>query len=78
MSKVKVRIAFNREASDMFEEKGWPALVTYKKKHPDADLNFEEIEFSTKKEAEAYLRGIDDGNGWDCPWAVLIGPKTTK
>lgn len=37
-------------------------------KYTDWDI----IEFETKAEAKAYIKGIEDANGWIDPYAVLL------
>lgn len=66
-----VRVAWNREASDIFEGEGWEALKKAAKKK-GSDIFYEEIVFDTPAEAQAYVRGIDDGNGWDEPCTEII------
>jgi len=61
-----VRVAWNREAAELFEEEGWEALKKAAKKN-NSDITYDEIVFDTPAEALAYVRGIDDGNGWDSP-----------
>lgn len=66
-----VRVAWNREASDILEEQGWEELKKAAKKK-DSDITYDEIKFKTPAEARAYARGIDDGNGWSQPaWEIV-------
>ena len=66
-----VRVAWNREAAELFEEEGWKALKKAAKKN-NSDITYDEIVFDTPAEALAYVRGIDDGNGWDSPSTKII------
>ncbi len=62
--KVIVQIAWDSEASEIMEEEGFDAL--YKDKRGE-NLSYNEEIFDTTAEAEAYMKGISDGNGWDNP-----------
>lgn len=64
---IKVNIAWNRQAADIAEEKGFGVLEKSKK----TDLSFETKEFASTEIAEAYLQGIADANGWDDPWTEI-------
>ncbi len=62
--KVIVQIAWDSEASEIMESEGFDAL--YKDKRGE-NLSYNEEIFNTTAEAEAYMKGIFDGNGWDKP-----------
>lgn len=66
-----VRVAWNQEAAAIMEEKGWEDVLKAVKKK-NADIIYDEITFDTPAEAQAYVRGIDDGNGWDEPCTEII------
>lgn len=64
--KVVVDVAWDRESSDIAQERGWDVVKRLKKRN---SYFYDQIEFNTMEEAEAYIRGIDEGNGWDEPYA---------
>ena len=66
-----VRVAWNREAASIMEEEGWEAVVKAAKKKK-SDITYDEITFDTPAEAQAYVRGVDDGNGWDEPCTQIV------
>lgn len=75
---ITVRIAWNREAAEIMEMKGWAKLVREGKKK-DNDLDFDTREFGTEAEARAYVQGIEDGNGWDSPsWQIVLDKSKNK
>lgn len=67
----KVFATFSQEASILLDATDSIAEVINSK-----DLNFgydyDLKEFNTKQEAEAYMQGILDANGWNDPNAILI------
>lgn len=73
-NKTVVRVAWNREAAEIFENDGWDAVKKAAKKK-NSDISYDEVEFNTPAEAAAYARGIDDGNGWDEPYWEIKGEK---
>jgi len=40
-----------------------------------ADSEYQEIPFNSRSEAEAFMKGVDEGNGWDAPFIKI---KETK
>jgi len=72
--KIKVHIVRNRKACDIFEEGGWEALEKASQDGVE-DLDYDELEFNTPAEAEAYVQGIEDGNGWDDPITEIVDNK---
>lgn len=70
--KVVVQVAWDREASDIMENEGFDALYNDEK---GENLSFNEEPFDTLAEAEAYMRGIGDGNGWDSPNYKIKGEE---
>lgn len=68
--KTVVRVAWNKEAADIMEEKGFDALS--EESEINHNLDFDEKEFNTPAEANAYVQGIADGNGWDNPMTEIV------
>lgn len=60
--KFKVNIAWDRESSDYASEHGFRAARKNKR------LNTSVEEFETEEERSAFMKGMEDGNGWDDPF----------
>jgi hypothetical protein len=71
--KTVVRVAWNREAVDIMEKEGFDALS--EESEINHNLDFDEKEFNTPAEANAYIQGIEDGNGWDNPMTEIVDNK---
>lgn len=69
--KIKVRYAFSQAAALYVDVYGWDALFAEKHESMQEDYDYGIKEFDTKKEAEAYVQGVNDANGWMDPIAEL-------
>lgn len=70
--KVKVMYAFSQAAALYVDINGWDEL--FKSEHESLQENYDYgiKEFDTKKEAEAYMSGVNDANGWTDPIAEIV------
>lgn len=70
--KIKVAYAFSQAAAIYVDINGWDEL--FKAKHDSLKENHDYgiKEFDTKKEAEAYVNGVNDANGWTDPIAEIV------
>lgn len=64
--KYKIIIAFSAEAADYAENNSIAKMKKNKKFKKGYDWDIKS--FKTKPEMNAYLKGINDGNGWDQPY----------
>jgi hypothetical protein len=70
--KVKVMYAFSQTAALFVDVYGWDELFNTKHDSMQEDYDYGIKEFDTKKEAEAYIDGVNDANGWNDPIATLV------
>ena len=70
--KIKVMYAFSQAASLYVDIHGWDALFNNKHDSMKEDYDYGIKEFDTKKEAEAYVSGVNDANGWTDPVAEIV------
>ena len=68
--KTTVLVAWNQKAVDLANSEGWDELKKCAEEN-EGEYAYDEITFNTKEEANAYIRGINDGNGWDDPYAEI-------
>lgn len=68
--KITVFVAFDEANSRKIQEKGWESTLEYLKKHPKSK-KITRKEFNSMEAAQAYIQGIEDGNGWNCPEATI-------
>lgn len=70
--KIKIRYAFSQAAALYVDINSWEKLFNTKHKSLQEDYDYGIKEFDTKKEAEAYISGINDANGWTDPIAEIV------
>ena len=70
--KVKVMYAFSQTAALFVDVYGWEELFKTEHNSMQLDYDYGIKEFGTKKEAEAYISGVNDANGWSDPLAQMM------
>lgn len=70
--KIKVMCAFSQTATLHVDTKGWNELFNKDHKNLKYGLDYGIVEFDSKKEAEAYVKGVADANGWEDPIAEIL------
>ena len=70
--KIKVMYAFSQSAALYVDVHGWDALLSNEHESMKKDYDYGIREFDTKKEAEAYIQGVSEANGWMDPIAELM------
>jgi hypothetical protein len=70
--KVKVMYAFSQTAALFVDVYGWEELFKTEHNSMQLDYDYGIKEFDTKKEAEAYINGVNDANGWSDPVAQIM------
>jgi hypothetical protein len=65
-----VLAAFSQEASLLLDTDRIQELVD--SEELTKGIHWDIKEFDTKAEALAYINGIDDANGWNDPYALLL------
>lgn len=70
--KVKVMYAFSQAAALYVDINSWDELFNNKHESLQENYDYGIKEFDTKKEAEAYVSGISDANGWTDPIAEIV------
>ena len=65
---VKIKVIFGEDACEYYEEhEDINKVQKYIRKHGG---DFEELEFETEGEYLAYIKGLNDGNGWEEFWVI--------
>jgi len=64
---VKLLTAFSREAGAYLNEKGIQSMIRLLPQCQNRFQGIDILEFNTQGELDAYVRGVEDGNGWDKP-----------
>ena len=70
--KIKVIYAFSQAAALYVDVNGWEELVNNNHESLERGYDYGIKEFDTKKEAEAYVSGVNDANGWLDPIAEIL------
>jgi hypothetical protein len=70
--KVKVMYAFSQAAAIYVDINGWESLIKDKHESLQEGYDYGVKEFDTKREAEAYVSGVNDANGWTDPIADVV------
>jgi hypothetical protein len=60
----KIIVAFSIEAQSIADEHGGISKLKNFKKDVKKGYDWDEKEFETKAEIDAYILGLQDGNGW--------------
>jgi len=67
--KYAVNVAWSHEATDYAFENGWAGLLANGER---LGLMFDTVEFDSEAERNAYVKGINDANGWDDPITHIV------
>lgn len=70
--KFKVACTFSQAASIYVDLHSWNALLNNDDHEFEEGYDYDIKEFDTVAEANAYVRGINDANGWSDPMATVI------
>lgn len=70
--KVRVVYAFSQAAALYVDINGWDSLIKDNHDSLIEDHDYGIKEFDTRKEAEAYVSGVNDANGWTDPIAEIL------
>ena len=70
--KIRVIYAFSQAAALYVDVNGWEELINTNHESLQLDYDYGIKEFDTKKEAEAYVSGVNDANGWLDPIAEIL------
>ena len=70
--KIRVIYAFSQAAALYVDINGWEELINNNHESLQLDYDYGIKEFDTKKEAEAYVSGVNDANGWLDPIAEIL------
>jgi hypothetical protein len=70
--KIRVIYAFSQAAALYVDVNGWEELINNNHESLQLDYDYGIKEFDTKKEAEAYVSGVNDANGWLDPIAEIL------
>ena len=70
--KIRVIYAFSQAAALYVDVNGWEELVNNNHESLEIGYDYGIKEFDTKKEAEAYVSGVNDANGWLDPIAEIL------
>lgn len=68
----RVAYAFSQKAAIYVDLNGWDALLSNTNQELEKDYDYGVIEFDTKAEADAYVKGVEDSNGWADPIAIRL------
>jgi hypothetical protein len=68
----RVAYAFSQKAAIYVDLNGWDALLSDTNQELEKDYDYGVIEFDTKAEADAYVKGVEDSNGWADPVAIRL------
>lgn len=68
----RVAYAFSQKAAIYVDLNGWDALLSNTNQELEKDYDYGVIEFDTKAEADAYVKGVEDSNGWADPVAIRL------
>ena len=68
----RVAYAFSQKAAVYVDINGWDALLSDINTELEKDYDYGVIEFDTKVEADAYVKGVEDSNGWADPIAIRL------
>jgi hypothetical protein len=68
----RVAYAFSQKAAVYVDINGWDALLSDTNTKLEKDYDYGVIEFDTKAEADAYVKGVEDSNGWADPIAIRL------
>lgn len=68
----RVAYAFSQKAAIYVDLNGWDALLSDTNQELEKDYDYGIIEFDTKAEADAYVKGVEDSNGWADPVAIRL------
>ncbi len=68
----RVAYAFSQKAAVYVDINGWDALLSDINTELEKDYDYGVIEFDTKAEADAYVKGVEDSNGWADPIAIRL------
>ena len=78
--KYTLLVGWNHVAADIVECNGPKTAIRTLERRlgREGDVDYDILEFSTPEERNAYIRGVNDGNGWDNPAWWFINPKKRK
>lgn len=68
----RVAYALSQKAAVYVDINGWDALLSDTNTELEKDYDYGVIEFDTKAEADAYVKGVEDSNGWADPIAIRL------
>jgi len=68
----RVAYALSQKAAVYVDINGWDALLSDTNTELEKDYDYGVIEFDTKAEADAYVKGVEDSNGWADTIAIRL------
>lgn len=66
-----VNVAWSEQAVNIFRDQGFKTLEEFAVKNPNGVYFYDSVVFETEAEAKAYIRGINDCDGWIEPYAEI-------
>lgn len=66
MGKIKATVILGEQACDVYSETG--SIDKVKEHIRKDDGGIRQLDFNTEEEKNAYIMGLNDGNGWEEFW----------